>query len=233
MNKRLTLLIDADDTILDFAASERDSVILLCKDYGIENGEEVAAKFKQINRRLWDMFERGEITREDIFYTRFEELFEYYAIKGLDVIEVGDAYRENMVHSKRIIHGARACINRLSQSHDLYCVTNGLTRTQKMRMKSSGLGKYFKKLYISQEMELSKPSKAFFDFVLKDVGEYDLNKTYIIGDSLSSDIQGGINAGIKTILFNKEGKAVKDVVPDFEVKSFRELEKLVSELSRK
>ena len=86
MEKRLTLLIDADDTVLDFDNSERDSIILLCKDHGIADGERVADKFKQINRRMWDMFERGEITREQIFYTRFEELFDHFGLTGLDAV---------------------------------------------------------------------------------------------------------------------------------------------------
>ncbi|MDE7215873.1 MAG: YjjG family noncanonical pyrimidine nucleotidase [Clostridia bacterium] len=232
MNERLTLLIDADDTVLDFVNSERDSIIMFCKEFSIPSGEKVAEKFKQINRRMWDMFERGEITREQIFYTRFEELFEYFSIKGIDPIIAGDKYKENMACSKRIIHGARACLKRLSQKHNLYCVTNGVTRTQKMRLKASGLGKYFKKVYISQEMGLAKPSKEFFAFVLNDIGEYDLNNTYIIGDSLTSDIQGGINSGIKTILFNKEGKPIKDVRPDWQVSGYKELEVLLETLSK-
>ncbi|MDE5990114.1 MAG: YjjG family noncanonical pyrimidine nucleotidase [Clostridia bacterium] len=232
MNKRLTLLIDADDTILDFVASERDSIIMLCEEFSIPASEKVAEKFKQINRRMWDMFERGEITREQIFYTRFEELFEYFSIKGLDPIAVGDQFKENMANSKRIIHGARTCLGRLSQKHDLYCVTNGITRTQKMRLKASKLGKYFKKVYISQEIGLAKPNKEFFDFVLNDIGEYDLNSTYIIGDSLTSDVQGGINSGIKTILFNKEGKILRDVHPDYEVYGYRSLERLIDKLSQ-
>ena len=106
--KRLTLLIDADDTVLDFKNSERDAIIALCEQYGIDGGESVADKFKQINRRMWDMFELGQVTREQIFYSRFEELFDFYGIVGKDIIEVGDQYRENMANSRRIIKGARA-----------------------------------------------------------------------------------------------------------------------------
>lgn len=230
--KRLTLLIDADDTVLDFKNSERDAIIALCKQYSIDGGEDVADRFKQINRRMWDMFELGLITREQIFYSRFEELFDFYGIKGKNIIEVGDAYRENMAHSKRIIKGARAFLKRASQNHDLYCVTNGITRTQKMRMKSSGLGRFFKKLYISQEIDLAKPSKEFFQYVLTDAGVSDLQDVYIIGDSLTSDIQGGINSGIKTILFNRENKPIADIRPDFEVKNYRQLEKLIEELAQ-
>ncbi|MDE6614586.1 MAG: HAD hydrolase-like protein, partial [Clostridia bacterium] len=192
----------------------------------------VSEKSKQINIRILNMCERGAFTREQIFYSRFEELFEYFAVKGLDTVVVGDKYKENMAHSKRIIHGARACLARLAQKHDLYCVTNGITRTQKMRMKASGLGKYFTKLYISQEMGLAKPSKEFFDFVLDDIGEYDLDNTYIIGDSLSSDIQGGINSEIKTILFNKEGKPIKDIRPTYQVDGYKSLERLIEKLSQ-
>lgn len=230
--KKLILLIDADDTVLDFKNSERGAIIAVCEQYGISDGEKVADKFKQINRRMWDLFELGQVTREQIFYSRFEELFTDCGIEGKDIIAIGDLYRENMAHSRCIIKGARAFLARVSQNHDLYCITNGITRTQKMRMKSSGLGKYFKKLYISQEIDLAKPSKEFFDYVLADIGEYDLQDVYIIGDSLSSDIQGGINSGIKTILFNKENKPIKDYYPDHEVKSYAQLEKLIQKLSQ-
>ena len=229
--KRLTLLIDADDTVLDFKNSERDSIIQLCEQYGIDDKESIADKFNQINRRMWDMFELGQITREQIFYSRFEELFDIYGIKGKDIIEVGDQYRENMANSRRIIKGARAFLARISKNHDLYCVTNGITRTQKMRFKASGLDKYFKKLYISQEINLAKPSKEFFDYVLTDIGVYDLQDVYIIGDSLTSDVQGGINSGIKTILFNKENKPIKDIRPNYEVKGYNQLERLIQLLS--
>ncbi|MDE6275551.1 MAG: YjjG family noncanonical pyrimidine nucleotidase [Clostridia bacterium] len=230
--KRLTLLIDADDTVLDFKNSERDAIIALCEQYSIGRKEDFADRFKQINRRKWDMFEQGLVTREEIFYSRFEELFEEFGIKGLDIIQVGDQYRENMAYSSRIINGARAFLRRASQNHDLYCVTNGITRTQKMRMKSSGLGMYFKKLYISQEINMAKPSREFFEYVIADIGLSDLNDVYIIGDSLTSDIQGGINSGIKTVFFNKENKQIKDIRPDFEVKGYRELEKLIENLSK-
>ncbi len=226
------MLIDADDTVLDFKNSERDAIIMLCEQFSIDGGEDVADKFKQINRRMWDMFELGLITREEIFYSRFEELFNFYGIEGKNITEVGDAYKEYMAHSRRIIKGARAFLRRVSQNHDLYCVTNGVTRTQKMRMKSSGLGKYFKKLYISQEINLAKPSKEFFLYALADIGVADLQNVYIIGDSLTSDIQGGINSGIKTILFNAENKQIKDIRPDYEVKNYRQLEKLIFELSK-
>ncbi|MDE5756626.1 MAG: YjjG family noncanonical pyrimidine nucleotidase [Clostridia bacterium] len=230
--KRLTLLIDADDTVLDFKNSERDAIIALCEQYEIADKNGVADKFKQINRRMWDMFELGLVTREEIFYSRFEELFAFFGIDGKNIIEVGDQYRENMAHSRRIIHGARAFLRRISQNHDLYCVTNGITRTQKMRMKASGLGKYFKKLYISQEINLAKPSKEFFQYVIADIGAVDLDDIYIIGDSLSSDILGGINSGIKTILFNRENKKICDIRPDFEVKNYVQLERIIENLSK-
>lgn len=229
--KRLTLLIDADDTILDFNGSERESVIALCEEYGLGDSNVIADEFKRINRRLWDEFELGRITREQIFYSRWEEIFEKYGIEGKDAVEIGDAYREKMAHTRRIIKGARAFLRRTSENHDLYCVTNGITRTQKMRMASSGLGKYFKKIYISQEINLAKPSKDFFKYVLDDIGIKDLSSVYIIGDSLSSDIQGGINSGIKTILFNKERKIISDIVPDYEVRGYGELERLLFHLA--
>lgn len=233
MAKRLTLLIDADDTVLDFNASEYQAVVKLAEDYSLGDGDAIAQEFKRINRRMWDMFERGEITREEIFYTRFYELFDKFGIEGKDVTLVGDAYRENVAESTCVIRGARAFLERTVCEHDLYCVTNGVTRTQKMRFKNTRLDKFFKKIYISQEIGLQKPNKDFFDYVLKDIGITQKEDVYIIGDSLSSDIQGGINAGIKTVLFNRENKQIKDIVPDYQVKNYRELTRLIDKLAKK
>lgn len=233
MSKRLTLLIDADDTLLDFNRSEYEAVVKLAEDYSLGDGHAIALEFKRINRRMWDMFERGEITREEIFYTRFYELFDKFSITGKDVTEIGDAYRENVAQSTCVIRGARAFLKRAAQKHDLYCVTNGVTRTQKLRLKNTGLDKYFRKLYISQEIGLQKPKKDFFDFVLADIGVKDKDDVYVIGDSLSSDVQGGINAGIKTVLLNRENKTVGDTVPDYQVKNYRELERLIQTLADK
>lgn len=233
MSKRLTLLIDADDTLLDFNRSEYEAVVKLAEDYSLGDGHAIALEFKRINRRMWDMFERGEITREEIFYTRFYELFDKFSITGKDVTEIGDAYRENVAQSTCVIRGARAFLKRAAQKHDLYCVTNGVTRTQKLRLKNTGLDKYFRKLYISQEIGLQKPNKDFFDFVLADIGVKDKDDVYVIGDSLSSDVQGGINAGIKTVLLNRENKTVGDTVPDYQVKNYRELERLIQTLADK
>lgn len=233
MARRLTLLIDADDTILDFNRSEYEAVCKLAQDYSLGDGQAIALEFKRINRRMWDMFERGEITREEIFYTRFYELFDKFSIKGQDVAEVGDAYRENVAKSTCIIRGARAFLARVSKDNDLYCITNGVTRTQKLRMKNTRLDRYFKKLYISQEIGFQKPNKDFFDYVLNDIGKTDKDDLYIIGDSLSSDIQGGINSGISTILFNRENKPIKEVVPDYAVKNYRELIDLIDRLKQK
>lgn len=231
MEKKLTLLIDADDTILDFNKAEYEAILRLCKCYDIPNAEQFAREFKKLNRKLWDMFEQGQITREQIFYSRFEKLFELYGIENKDVIEVGDSYREFVAESKCIIRGARAFLSKMYNRHDMYCITNGVTRTQIMRMKNSKLDKYFKKLFISQEMGLAKPSKEYFDYVLNYIKDYDLNYTYIIGDSLTSDIQGGINSGIKTILFNKENKKIAHIVPDYEVKGYKELIRLIDKLA--
>lgn len=229
--KRLTLLIDADDTLLDFKNSERDSIIALSSRFDLGDGQMIADEFARINRKMWDMFELGLVTREEIFYKRFEMLFSHFGIESADVVAAGDAYRENMANSRRIIKGARAFMARVSSKHDVYCITNGITRTQKMRMASSGLGKYFKKLYISQELNLAKPSKEFFRYVLDDIGVKDLTDVYVIGDSLSSDIQGGINSNIKTILFDREKKTIGDIVPNWRVKGYRELERLIERLA--
>ena len=127
--------------------------------------------------------------------------------------------------------GAREFLEEVKDICNLYVITNGTAFIQDSRFMLSDMAKYFKKRYISENLNTRKPSKEFFDFIEKDIGKVDRDTSYIIGDSLSSDVQLGINANIKTIWFNKENKInEKGIKPDFEVKNFKELSKLIEKL---
>ena len=91
---------------------------------------------------------------------------------------------------------------------------------QRGRLKSSGIEKYLQGVFISEEIGYNKPSKEYFEKCFSKIPDFKKENTVIIGDSLSSDVQGGINAGIKTIWFHRAHPQPK---PDYEIKSLQSL----------
>ncbi len=224
MRKYTTLLIDADDTLLDFAAAESRSIRLTCENFGIPFSPSVGQVYSQINDALWKQLEKGTITRGEIRTRRFVEFVEHLGISA-DPIALADKYITLLSESGDIIDGADRLCEKLSRNHDLYMVTNGTTWVQKERLARSNIMPYFKGCFISEEMGTSKPAKIFFDKVFDAIGATDTSKICIIGDSLSSDIKGGINAGIDTCYFGKRQEGISPW-PTYIAETFDEITEL-------
>ena len=227
MTKYTTLLFDADNTLMDFYAAEEAGIRNTCFSFGIDCPEETGRLYSAINDSFWKRFEKGEIKREDIKVGRFEE-FLNAIVSDIDPEKMATRYIEELAAGKMLLNGALPLCQKLSQKYNMYIVTNGSSYVQKKRFFGSGLEPYFKKIFISEDMGAKKPDKAYFDKVLAEVSEKDRSKICIIGDSMSSDILGGINAGIDTCFFNRNG-AEKLYEPTYEVTSFEEMEKLFYE----
>lgn len=229
--KRLTLFIDADDTLLDFDKAETRAIIQTFEDYDLMKYDGIIESYKRNNLKAWKAFEKDEISRDDISTERFRWVFSEFGIEGIDLLEINTLYWSYLSKGADLIDGAREFVEDMYKTNDLYVVTNGTAFIQDSRFKLSDMSKYFIKRFISENLNTRKPAKEFFDYIEKDIGKVDREASYIIGDSLSSDIQLGINAGVKTIWFNREHKEnTKGITPDYEVKDFKELTKLINEL---
>ncbi len=224
MKKYTTLLLDADNTLLDFYAAEAAAIEKTCRRFGIPFSAEVAALYSAINDSMWKKLEKGEITRDLLKVRRFEEFIKKMGATA-DPKEMAAFYEDSLAQGAILLSGADTLCERLSQHYELYIVTNGLKNVQRRRFAACGLVPYFKDVFISEEFGSQKPEKAFFDGVFAKIAEKDKTKVCIIGDSMSSDILGGINAGIDTCWFCKDGGA-ETYIPTYKAADFDELLKL-------
>ncbi|MBO5200091.1 MAG: YjjG family noncanonical pyrimidine nucleotidase [Clostridia bacterium] len=224
MKKYTTLLLDADNTLLDFYAAEAAAIEKTCLRFGIPFSAEVASLYSAINDSMWKMLEKGEITRDLLKVRRFEKFIKQMGATA-DPKEVAAFYEDSLAQGAILLPGADALCKRLSQHYELYIVTNGLKNVQRRRFAACGLAPYFKDVFISEEFGSQKPEKAFFDGVFAKLAEKDKTKVCIIGDSMSSDILGGINAGIDTCWFCKDGGA-ETYTPTYKAADFDELLRL-------
>jgi 2-haloacid dehalogenase len=217
------LLFDADDTLLDFKVGEEEALKLVFQEYGYPFNHEIANSYERINMELWRQFEQGKIDRDTVIYSRFGLLFQEIGVQD-DGIAFEDCYQELLGMQHFLIDGAIDLVERLSKDYDLYIVTNGVTRTQLRRLKDSGLDRYMRRIFVSEETGYQKPKMEFFDYCFARIPEFDPSKALIIGDSLSSDIRGGNNAGIATCWFNPmKVKNTSDVVIDYEIEKLSQI----------
>ena len=201
--KYKTLFIDLDDTLLDFKAASRNSLSNLLEGMGIPPSHSLINEFEAINSKCWRMLEEGEITREELSKRRFEIFFHALGIKR-DPLEANALFRAGLAESAVLKEGALELCRDLCATNTLCLVTNGFSDTQRSRLKACGLEPFFKYLFISSEVGHEKPDRRFFLSALKACNG-DARSCLILGDSLSSDIKGGLESGIDTCWYNPLG----------------------------
>jgi len=221
-----TLLFDVDDTLLDFKAAENYALQKLFNEHDIALTDDIKHFYQKMNQKLWSSFEKGEIKREELLHTRFSILFEKVGLT-LDGVHLDNLYRQYLEESAVLIDGAKSLLQKLAKQYDLYVVTNGVARTQFIRLNNSELTTFFKDIFVSEEVGYQKPMKEFFNHVFEKIPHHTADKTLIIGDSLSSDIQGGINAGIDTCWFNPREAMNVTHIPTYEIHQLQTLEDML------
>ena len=223
------LFLDLDDTILDFHKAERIAISKTIREFGVEPAEEILQLYHGINKRHWEQLELGKLTRAEVLVNRFGMLFEKLGVE-VDAAACAKVYEQNLSTGHWFLPGAEEAVDRLHKKYRLFLASNGTAVVQKGRMSSANLYRFFEKTFVSQEIGYNKPSRAYFDACFAQIPDFDPEKAVMVGDSLSSDIKGGINAGIKTVWVNPEHKTSGDVKPDYEIEALSQLEALLETL---
>ena len=221
MSKYTTLLFDADETLLNFYEAEANAPKLACNRMSIDYREETRCLYSSINDALWKQLEKGLVTRDIIKVRRFEQLAKALGL-SVNPNEMAESYGEVLSMQGIILSGADSLCKKLSDNYRMYIVTNGIGYVQRGRLSRSGLLPYFDGVFISEDIGSQKPDITFFNYIFNEIEEKDKSKICIIGDSMSSDILGGINAGIDTCYFSPEIKS-GPYSPTYTAKSFEDI----------
>ncbi len=213
-----TILWDVDGTLLDFPYSQRYALTQCFKSVGIDVTEEQLNRYREINDSYWKRLELGEITKEELITGRFITLFEEYGLEGIDVNSFVAEFQLGLGSVFRFLDDSLTICKALQTQVKQYVITNGVPSTQRMKLKLSGFMDVMEDLFISEEMGTHKPDKAYFDYCLERIEEKDKSKILIVGDSLTSDIKGGVLAGIPTCWYRPDGTVNNtEFKPDYEI----------------
>lgn len=223
MPKRFDIvLLDADETIFDFRRAERVAFTRTMAEYGFTADDALVDTYSNINLRCWKALERGEITREQLQPLRFEDFFKAIGAPVPDCTRVNARYKANLSRCGYLLPGATEFLQRLHEYCAIYLATNGLTTVQRGRMAGSLILPYIDGVYISEEIGFQKPDKAYFDYIFRDLGVTDRSRVIILGDSLTSDMRGGRNAGITTCHYLADDQPTGSPLCDYEISSYDE-----------
>ena len=228
------LLWDVDGTLLNFLEAEK---------IGIRNGfarlglgectDEMLADYSAINRRHWEKLERGELTKPQVLEGRFLEFFTKYGIRTDCIADFNRGYQTDLGETICFQDGAVEVLTALAPVVRQYAVTNGTKIAQARKLEKSGLNKILDGAFISEDVGAEKPSPAFFEAVWKSIGAFAPDEVMIIGDSLTSDIRGGNNAGIRTCWYCPAGAALPaGLRVDHQITSLRQVPELVRAMNR-
>ncbi|MEI6289904.1 MAG: YjjG family noncanonical pyrimidine nucleotidase [Chloroflexota bacterium] len=205
INKYKWLLFDVDDTLFDFEKTESNALIWTLKDFEIEFNTSYPPLYAKYNQQVWQEFERGELSALALREKRFRLFFDALSL-DIDISAVSRQYLANLARGTDLIEGALEVINYCTaEKIRVALVTNGLAEVQLPRLKNSKLNNCFEKIFISEQMGFAKPSIEFFEQVFSNISQPSRSDVMIIGDSISSDIKGGIDFGIDTCWFNQKG----------------------------
>ena len=223
------VLFDLDYTLFDSEASEREALEKSFRTCGVGLEQEIFNKYQIINKDLWSKLEKGLVTLDTLRVKRFTELLNAIGKEeSVNSIHLADTYTYELGRCGGLLPGAKSLLEALSKELTLALVTNGVSLTQRSRIKKFDIAKYFQTVVISGEVNVAKPDHNIFAITLDKLGHDDLNSTIMIGDSLSSDIAGAENFGIDACWFNPGHIMNRTRTnPQYDVQSFDEIRNLL------
>lgn len=222
----MVVFIDIDDTLLDFTKCANDAIKSACNKFGVPYTTTLVDTFHPINLDLWHRLEKKEVTKEKLFDTRFQIVFDKLGIKA-DGIAFETAFRENFHESAILVDGARDLLEYLRSKYKVYVASNVSMHQQTNRMKKAELDGYIDGYFVSEEIGFPKPQKEFFDACFKALPDVKPQDVVMIGDSLSADIKGACEYGLKTIWYNHRNEPTSDVKCDYIVSRLSEVKNIL------
>ncbi len=218
-----------DGTLLNFEAAEKAAIRALFQEFGFGVcTDEMLKRYSQINKIYWERLERKEVTRQEVLEGRF---LDFFAEEGLDVSaapEFNECYQTSLGDTIVFYDDSYEIVKSLRGKVKQYVVSNGTITAQTKKLRVSGLGELMDGIFLSEQLGVEKPDVHFFEQVFAQTGLTDKTQIMIVGDSLSSDILGGNNAGIITCWYNPEHKQSKNSVRiDYEITDLHEIYNLI------
>jgi len=226
------LLFDADNTLLDFSGAAKEALWATFTQYDRSCDEQIYQIYQQVNKQVWDAFEQNQMDAITLRYRRFELLFEEIQEPGLPAKAFGKHFLDNLILKSEAYEGVLELMEQLKLSYKLSLVTNGLKEVQRPRLNRLNLSPYFDSIIVSDEIGVAKPHGDYFNAVYHSIPDPPhKSEVLIIGDSLTSDILGGRDFGIKTCWVNHGREHTGEIIPDYQISDISQLRAMLQKIA--
>lgn len=216
------VLIDIDDTIIDFYKSSEDSLRKMFAIKGYPFNDDTMEIYHKVNLPLWKQVTEGKMTVDELRLIRFNEVFKALGIEG-DGVEFENMYKEHLTQTSFLMPYADELLKYLKSKYKVYAASNAYYNQQYNRLKLAGVLELFDGIFTSHEIGAEKPRPEFFEHCLKELGNPDTSEVIMIGDNLKADIEGAKNLGISGIWYNFRERQGEEKIADYTVKCLKEI----------
>lgn len=222
------ILFDLDNTILDFNQASKLSFEAIMKTYKLDHIPDLYNIYKVVNKQVWRELEMGTITQTELRSKRWNLFFDEIGVRK-DGNAANDLYLANLVVHAKLIPGAIDILALCKGGGiNTTVVTNGLKEVQRDKIKKFELDPYFDHIVISDEIGVAKPHAPFFDYVFDQIGHPAKENVLIVGDTLTSDVKGGLDYGIDACWYNYEGTdKIPNLQPTYTILDISELKGII------
>ncbi len=212
-------LFDIDRTLWDFDSNASVALEASLKKFPlpIDDYALFVERYESFNKKLWDDYEAGKISKEFLRTERFYKTLKiYYGIDDIDLAKsIGHEYLEEMALGKKLIEGAETVLNAIKVSGGrMAIVSNGFREVQYRKLASSGIKDCFETVIISDEVGVNKPHPQIFALAMDGIGG-NKKETLMVGDDFANDIEGAQIYGIDQFYYNPHHKEC-DGCPTYE-----------------
>jgi 2-haloacid dehalogenase len=230
MSRFTTILWDVDGTLLDFLYAQRLCMQNCFKAFGHGISEEQLERYSAINDSYWKRLELGLVTKDELLIGRFKDFLKELHISDIDAGELRSAYEEGLGEIYKYNENSYEVCGELFGKVKQYIITNGISATQRNKIRLSGLDRFMEDIFVSEEAGFPKPFAGFFDYCMERIEEKDKSRILIVGDSLTSDIKGGVTYGIPTCWYRPQNAVnTSEYRPDYEIGSLEEIMEILGE----
>ncbi|MBI4356731.1 MAG: noncanonical pyrimidine nucleotidase, YjjG family [Gammaproteobacteria bacterium] len=236
MNNRYELIFfDADETLYDYKKCEETAFHLTLQEFNILGGKKrhlIYEGYMKINAELWNQYHQGRIKKEHVLKERWNILFQQFALK-LDGHSFGEQYLYHLSNQSFLIKNAEEVTQQLSRYCKLAIITNGVSNVHRKRLETLSLQPFISNIVISgdhaHDSNFRKPYYKIFEFAhFQTAANVPIYKILMVGDTLNSDIAGGINYKVDTCWFNPTKQVNQsDVIPTYEIEDLKDLINIV------
>ncbi len=224
------VFFDLDETLWDFKRNSLETIHDLIEQHQLEERgiekENFVRRYHYHNDIYWDLYRKGEISREELRTVRWKTTLGEFEIDDAVLVKnLSEQYLQLLPNKKNLYSDTIEILDYLKPKYSVHIITNGFEEVQLQKIITSGIAPYVAHIITSERAGTQKPNREIFLYALA-ISNAVVAESIFIGDSIEADINGAKVIGMDHVLFNPERIPHNEKL-QYEISSLTELKKIL------